>query len=136
VPRGCSGRLSVHPAELVVRAAPARGAHVDAIAGSADSADSPATRSDRHRTALVRWRAKESYGSCATAVGRLDACAVVDPAITARECAWVNGRVRVTGGVARVRLWRRGPFTCALTTDATRTVVSDGVVAYVGPGGA
>jgi hypothetical protein len=59
---------------------------------------------------------------------------LVDPAITSRERAWVNGRVGVTDGVARVRLWRRGPFTYALTTDATRTVVSDGVVACVGPG--
>jgi hypothetical protein len=104
------------------------------MAGPADSAESTATRSDRHQATLARWRAQEWYRSCAAAIGLVDACAVVDPAITARERAWVNGRVRATDGVSHMRLWRHGPLTFELTTDATRTVECDGVVAYIGPG--
>lgn len=129
----------MHHAELVVRlsplsAAPASAAQVDAMAGPADPAASTGTRSDRHQATLARWRAQEWYRSRATAIGLVDACAVIDPAITARERAWVNGRVRATDGVSHMRLWRRGPLTYALTTDATRTVECDGVVAYIGPG--
>ena len=67
---GCTGRHSMHHAELVVRlsplsAAPASGAQVDAMAGAADSAESTATRSDRHQATLDRWRAQKWYRSCA-----------------------------------------------------------------------
>jgi hypothetical protein len=92
-----------------------------------------ASRTSRHRAILDRWQPQEWYQPRTAPVGLIDGCAEVDPEITARERAWINRRVHVTGGVSRMCLRRVGSFVYALTTDATSTIEGGGVVVEASP---
>jgi hypothetical protein len=121
----------VRQGELVIRLCALDGHPVNGPAPPERSDDIPPRdptegRVRRHQGTLGRWQPENWYRPRSDAVGLVEGCASVDPSITDRERAWINERVRVTGGMSTLRLSRVGAFRYMLVTDATRTIECGG----------